>query len=340
MKYSVNKILIKCSQFEYLASSNLKIKRASALAVARGLGMFLIPTITQVARNRTMTPDSLKDGINQLISELNDLDKTVNNEVWTDIYKTLGNVLLGAGAGASTAAMVGAAGGSFTIPIIGTIGGAGLGALVGGILGAGKGASDIYQLRKLAKNLPKLKEIYDPLKEDLLKISSALNNVRVVSDKFLNTDKKDEAAVQSGYENLVNSINEYDNLLRKIQLRSTKVADEIETIKTGFTEFAETLTSYGLGITSDLRDVQDALAKLQPELSKATFEVESVKDSMNNAEKNLSNRSQLELEKTNKDDYENETSIEFESETRDESEESESEEYESRSEPIGSNLSW
>ena len=278
-KYSSLKLLNKAIVFEHMANSQLKnnkkLYKTAYVQLVIGALTLLVPAISSIIQNNAITPKSLKEGIDNVISELQDLDDTFNSPYWSGLKQVLkaggGAAAVGTGIGAGVGSMAGGAG---AVP------GAAIGALIGGGVGTIKGMVDWWQISKLCDKIPEYKKIFDPFKEDMIKLNQKYNDI-------VNISKKENDFTPENYELIKRKIDEYNKIIRKVQIKSVVISEEAQKIKTGFTEFVDTLSSYSINIFSDLKNVQDAIAKLNPEITKTMMVIDAVMEKIEEKEKEV-----------------------------------------------------
>lgn len=284
-KYSSNYILYKSKQYESLAISsyNYELKKLGMAGLAVGVLSVMIPAIIGMAKEKSLSSKSLQEAIDKVNKELGDLNKILVNPIWEGLGTTTTSFLTNVGAGAAAGAATGAIIGS-VVPVAGTTVGAAvgvgigtLGAILGGLIGAG---ASVHQINKLTKTLPDHKKVIDDFSSEMQQLSN-------VYDKITNIDSRKDDISQENYNYITGLINEYNRLLRKVQIKCGVVSADIAELKNGFTEFSDTLAQYNLNISSDLKDVEDAIGKLGPQLTKTLMSVDDLTDAIKKKEKEV-----------------------------------------------------
>ena len=277
MKYHVKKVLLLSEEFEKLSkieNDNL-YKEAQYGAAAKSVLSLIVPQVLSAIKEEKYTFDNLDESIKQVIKEFNDLDKTLESPVWESLQKMIVNVGTGAATGAGLLAPTG----------VGAAGGAAVGA-VGGII---KSLSDFWQVKKLSDEMPKNKENFTKYKNLLNEF-----NKKYIELKNINNTTDSQAS------ELI--VNQYLILLNNFQSESSIISAIIERMKLSTVKLTDMLSQISFPITSDLKDIQDAINRLQPVISETLLLINKFKNDTSKSQESLE---QKEDKKSEVVDFEN-----------------------------------
>jgi len=267
-KYSANKILEVSKKYEYAAES-YKIRKN---AVAPLIIMMILPLIAGTINKKATTPKELKEAVDNIISEINDLRSTVQSPKWTIALDYLKDVAVGATIGGLAG---GTSVGTATLGL-GAAPGWLVGALVGGGIGLVKGVFDHSQVNELVEKFPSLTGLIDKYQKRLELLLSLYGQIKTIHERLDNHSEQN-------FNSILKLLDNYPMVLRRVQIDGQILYDEIEKIKTGPQEFWDNLSHMTLNIFSDLKNVQDAIMKFGPEATRTSREAEDLRDEIKKA---------------------------------------------------------
>jgi hypothetical protein len=141
-------------------------------------------------------------------------------------------------------------------------------------IGALTGIPQIAAIYEVRAHYGEHKDTIDKFKKDLNNFIKISNNLI----KIINFDEKLKIITEEDYKKMVNSLTEYDKSSRGIGIGISEVSLAMEKMKNLGTRLGDTLGAFTIGLSSDLKDVQDRLNIFSMHMTEAASNAEKIRN--------------------------------------------------------------